>query len=106
MAQLEEGEGGRSAAEFRSVLADLSGGMRSSLADADDWVEFAERLGALISELPPRRRQALVMLMFALSQRIVTPDQADAWISAHDVDGDDGVEALIGWLRQFRPTKA
>jgi len=62
---------------------------------------MSERLAALISGLPTRRRQALVMLIFALSQRMLTPEQADEWIDTHDVDSDEGVEALIGWLRQF-----
>ena len=99
----QPGEPIAEALQFRGALSDLSDGMRSSLVHTNGWVEFAERLAALISELPTRRRQALVMLLFALSQRMLTPDQADAWIACHDVDGDEGVEELISWLRGFRP---
>jgi hypothetical protein len=86
------------------MLTDLSATMRSPTVRAAGWVDFAERLAALISELPTRRRQALVMLLFALSQHLLTSDQADAWIAGHDVDRDQGVEDLIAWLRQVPPS--
>ena len=46
------------------------------------------------------------MLLFALSERMTTPDDANAWIGSHDLDEDEGVEELIAWLRQLRPPLA
>jgi hypothetical protein len=43
------------------------------------------------------------MLLFALTDELVSPDDVQAWIADHDVDSEDGVEAMIAWLRQFRP---
>jgi hypothetical protein len=60
-------------------------------------------LAALIVGLPARRRQALVMLLFALSERMITPDDANAFIAAHDLDQDQGVEEMISWLRALDP---
>lgn len=64
--------------------------------------DFAQRLSDIIVELPPRRRQALIMLLFALIYEQLTPDDAEAWLDDHDVDSADGIEAMISWLRQFR----
>jgi hypothetical protein len=69
----------------------------------DGWEEFSERLANLIVTLPPRRRQALVMLLFALSERMITPEATNAWMADHDVATDDGLKAMIAWLRQLRP---
>jgi hypothetical protein len=88
---------------FRSFLAELADGTRWELLRADGWEDFAERLSGLIVILPARRRQALVMLLFALSERMVTPDEANAWISRHDLDHDEGVDEMIAWLRVLRP---
>lgn len=88
---------------FRLFLGELTDGKRWDLLRTSGWVEFAERLSDLIVELSPRRRQALVMLLFALSERLVQPDSAAQWIAAHDLDSDTGLEQMITWLRQFRP---
>ena len=88
---------------FRAFLAELADGKRWQLLRADGWEEFAERLSAVIVVLPARRRQALVMLLFALSERMTTPEDADEWIARHDLDADEHVEAMIGWLRDLRP---
>lgn len=88
---------------FREILGELADGKRWALLRADGWEEFSERLASIIVMLPPRRRQALVMLLFALSERMITPDHVEAWMAEHDVDADDGVEEMIGWLRRFRP---
>jgi hypothetical protein len=89
---------------FRSFLAELADGKRWELLRADGWEGFAERLAALIVDLPVRRRQALVMLLFALSERMITPDEANGWIAGHDLDSDAGVEEMIAWLRVLRPS--
>ncbi len=88
---------------FREIVAELADGKRWELIRTHQWEEFSERLAGLIVTLPPRRRQALVMLMFALSERMITPDDAQAWASEHDLDTDEDIEAMIAWLRQFRP---
>lgn len=88
---------------FRDILAELADGKRWQLIRTDGWEEFSERLADLIVTLPPRRRQALVMLLFALSERMITPDAANEWMADHDAATDEGLEAMIAWLRQFRP---
>lgn len=91
---------------FRSLLSELADGKGWQLIRTTGWQDFAERLSSLIVSLPPRRRQALVMLLFALSERMLTPDEAKEWIAAHDMDDDSSVEALIRWLRGLRPPTA
>jgi hypothetical protein len=88
---------------FRSFLAELAYGTRWQLIRAHGWEDFAGRLADLIVDLPARRRQALVMLLFALSERMITPDDANTWISAHDLNHDEGVEEMIAWLRLLDP---
>jgi hypothetical protein len=88
---------------FGSVLAEIADGRRWALLRADGWDDFIERLSNLIAELPVRRRQALMMLLFALAYDQLTPDDAKAWLDDHDVSGDDGLESMISWLRRFRP---
>jgi hypothetical protein len=88
---------------FRSFLSELADGKRWELLRTDGWEEFSERLASLIVRLPARRRQAIVMLLFALSERMVTSDEANAWIADHDLDDDEGVEQMIAWLRVLRP---
>jgi hypothetical protein len=88
---------------FRSFLSELADGKRWELLRTEGWEEFSERLAGLIVRLPVRRRQAVVMLLFALSERMITPDEANAWIADHDLDADEGVEEMIAWLRVLRP---
>jgi hypothetical protein len=56
-----------------------------------------------VVRLEPRRRQALVMLLFALVDGQLDPDDAAGWLRDHDVDSDEGLDAMIDWLRRFRP---
>ncbi|MDQ6614495.1 MAG: hypothetical protein M3083_07060 [Actinomycetota bacterium] len=90
---------------FAHVVAELSDGQRWALLRAEGWDDFVERLSDLIVHLPGRRRQALLMLLFALVHQQLTPEAAKAWLDQHDVDRDEGIEAMIGWLRQFRPPR-
>jgi len=87
---------------FRAFLSELADGQRWELLRTEGWEDFAERLSSLIADLPPRRRQALVMLLYALSERMLTPDEANVWIADHDMDSDEGVEDMIAWLRGRR----
>lgn len=89
---------------FAAFVAELADGQRWTLLRAEGWDEFVERLTALVAELEPRRRQALVMLLFALVDRQLTPEQAKEHLDAHDIDSDEGVAELIEWLRRFRPS--
>lgn len=94
----------RSASDpFRAFLAELADGKRWTLIRSEGWEEFAKRLSEVIATLSPRRRQALVMLMFALSERMTTPQAAEEFLAQQDTESDEGVEALVAWLRQFRP---
>jgi hypothetical protein len=88
---------------FAEFLAELSDGHRWSLVRADGWDDFIQRLSDLLADLPARRRQALMMLLFALVYEQLTPDAAKEWLDRHEVDDDEGVEAMISWLRGFRP---
>ncbi|MDQ2754623.1 MAG: hypothetical protein M3R71_03630 [Actinomycetota bacterium] len=88
---------------FRDFLAEMADGKRWELVRTEGWEEFARRLSELIGSLAPRRRQALVMLLFALSEQMLTPKDAEEWIGGHDMDSDEGIEAMIAWLRAFRP---
>ncbi len=85
--------------EFAMEFAD---GERWKLLRAEGWGDFEERLAEAVGDLPVRRRQALMMLLFALVEEIVTPPDVQDWMGAHDVSTDDGVEAIIAWLRQRR----
>ena len=88
---------------FRDFLAELADGNRWQLIRTEGWEDFTERLAELIVALPPRRRQALVMLLFALSERMIDPDEANEWIAQHDLESEDGIEEMISWLRLLRP---
>jgi hypothetical protein len=88
---------------FASFVAELADGKRWALVRADGWDDFIERLTVLIVDLEPRRRQALVMLLFALVDRQLSPEQAQEWIDEHDLESDEGLTQMITWLREFRP---
>lgn len=85
--------------EFASEFAD---GEQWKLLRADNWEEFQERLAEAVGDLPVRRRQALMMLLFALIEGFVDSDDLSGWMADHDITDDDGIEAIIGWLRQRR----
>jgi hypothetical protein len=88
---------------FSEFLGELADGQRWRLARSEGWDDFVERLSRLIVDLPLRRRQALVMLLFALSEELVSPDEVQAWVADHDVSSEGGVEEMIAWLRRFQP---
>lgn len=85
--------------EFASEFAD---GERWKLLRADNWDDFQERLAVVVGDLPVRRRQALMMLLFALIEGFVDSDDLGSWLVDQDLANDDGVEALISWLRDRR----
>lgn len=85
--------------QFASELAD---GERWKVLQAEDWEAFQERLAEVVGDLPIRRRQALIMLLYGMVEGIVSPPEVAEWMEGHDVSSDDGVEALIEWLRSLR----
>lgn len=88
---------------FAAFVAELADGARWTLLRAEGWDDFVDRLTNLIVDLEPRRRQALIMLLFALVDGQLRPEDAAAYLDDHDVDSDEGLAAMIRWLRQFRP---
>jgi hypothetical protein len=88
---------------FEELLAELSDGEGWLLIRADGWEEFVEGLSEAIVQLSLRRRQAIVMVLFAFAEGLLTPELVSSYLAAHEVDSDEGVAALIEWLRQFKP---
>jgi hypothetical protein len=91
---------------FAELVTELADGERWTLLRAEGWDDFIDRLTGLIADLEPRRRQALLLLLFALVDRKLTPEQAEQWLSEHDTDSEDGLRQMITWLREFRPNPA
>jgi hypothetical protein len=87
---------------FIEVMTELSDGSRWKLASADGWDDFVDRLSRLLPDLPLRRRQALIMLLFALTEKLLTPDQLSEWLADHDATSEAGLEEFLSWLRSFR----
>jgi hypothetical protein len=87
---------------FFEFAVEIADGERWKVLRADGWGDFERRLAETVADLPVRRRQALIMLLFGLVEELVTPDDVREWTLGHDVSSDDGVEALISWLRQRR----
>jgi hypothetical protein len=87
--------------EFATEFAD---GDRWKLLRAEGWEEFEHRLAEVVADLPVRRRQALIMLLFALVEEMVEPGDMRAWMLDNDVSTEEGIEGLIAWLRQRRTT--
>jgi hypothetical protein len=85
--------------EFASEFAD---GERWRLLRSQNWEDFQERLAEVVGDLPVRRRQALMMLLFALIEGFVDSDAFAGWMLGQDLTTDDGIEEMIGWLRERR----
>jgi hypothetical protein len=88
---------------FAELMSEMVDGKRWQLLRSTGWDDFVHRLTLLVGELEPRRRQALLMLLFAMVDRQLDPDQAQAWLEGHDTDSEAGLEVMIAWLRSFRP---
>jgi hypothetical protein len=96
---MEDPAGADAFLEFASEVAD---GERWRLVRAEGWTDFEERLAVTVGDLPVRRRQALMMLLLALAEELVSPEEVRAWVDGHDLSGDDGIEGMIAWLRSRR----
>jgi len=88
---------------FRTVISDLGDGQKWKLIRTEGWDHFVRELARTIEDLPIRRRQALLMMLFAMSDGNLTPEQVAAYLEGRDMEADDEVEALVDWLRKFRP---
>ncbi|MGH9069303.1 MAG: hypothetical protein ACRD0J_17705 [Acidimicrobiales bacterium] len=87
---------------FVALLAEMADGQRWAVLRAEGFDDFVLRLTGIIGALPPRRRQAVIMLLFGLVEGFVTPEEADAWIASRAISTDQGVEDMIAWLRDLR----
>jgi hypothetical protein len=85
---------------FRDLLAQLSDGAQWKVLSGVGRREFADRLTREIVDLELRRRQAVVMCLFALLAGDMQPDELAGFLRGRDMSDDAEVEALIAWLRQ------
>ena len=90
---------------FLAFAAEIADGERWEVLQADGWEDMQERLARVMGDLPVRRRQALMMLLFALVEGFVTPEDVRLWLGGNDVGTDRGLEALIEWLRRARAAR-
>ena len=97
-----EARAAEAAEAFFRFATELADGERWRLLRAHGWEDFEQRLAETLGSLPVRRRQALVMLLFGLVEGSVLPADVRSWFDAHDLRTDQGIEALIGWLRRQR----
>lgn len=88
---------------FADLLSDLCDGERWKLIRAEEWDDFVVRLANLIEGLPVRRRQAILMMLLAMSDGNLEPEQLASYLHGRNMDDDAEVDALIQWLHQFRP---
>ena len=79
---------------------DCASSGRWKVLSGNGRAEFAERLTNEIVELEPRRRQAIIMCLFALLAMNLNPDELAVYLAGRDMSRDDEVEALITWLRE------
>ena len=87
---------------FVEFAVEFADGQRWKLLQTDGWEDLQERLAEVIGDLPVRRRQALMMLLFSLVEDLVSSAEVRSWIDGHDLSTPAGIEELIAWLRQRR----
>ena len=88
---------------FGELLADLCDGQRWKLIRVEEWDDFIARLAEVIERLPIRRRQAMLMMLIAMSDGNLEPEELASFLNGRNMDDDAEVDALIHWLHQFRP---
>src|SRR6266446_4761662 len=79
-------------APFREILGELADGHKWDVIRAAGWEDFSRRLADTLGRLSPRRRQAIIMLLVALSTDAVTSRQVEAFLGAQEVHTDEGLE--------------
>jgi hypothetical protein len=85
---------------FDDLLSQLADGARWKVLSGHGREEFARRLTAEIVDLEPRRRQAIIMCLFALLAGDMQPADLAGFVDTRPMTGDEDVEALIQWLRE------
>jgi hypothetical protein len=88
---------------FRDFVAELGDGQKWSLIQATGWEDFVERLAAKIVDLPAARRAALLMMLMVMAEGRLTPAELEVHLAGRDLENDEDVDALVAWLRTFRP---
>jgi hypothetical protein len=84
---------------FDDLLSQLADGARWKVLSGHGREDFARRLTAEIVDLEPRRRQAVLMCLFALLAGDMQPDDLAGFLGTRSMTRDEDVEALIHWLR-------
>lgn len=87
---------------FIELAAEFADGDRWKVLRNDGWEDFLARLAEAVGDLPVRRRQALMMLLFSLVEETVRPEDVRAWLDGNDVGDDEVLEEFIAWLRSRR----
>lgn len=90
---------------FFDFATEIADGERWKVLRAEGWEDMNVRLADVIGDLPVRRRQALMMLLFSMVEELVTPDEVRDWLADHDLAPDEGIEELITWLRGVRRSR-
>jgi hypothetical protein len=85
---------------FGDLLAQLADGAQWKVMSGVGRQKFAERLTREIGDLELRRRQAIVMCLFALLAGDMQADDLAGFVQGRDMRDDAAVEALIAWLRE------
>jgi len=85
--------------KFASHFFDETGWRQLEAGDPED---FVERLSEAVEELPARRRQALMMLLFTLAEGLVEPSDVARWLGERDLTDDGQIEEILVWLRERR----
>lgn len=85
------------------LIVDVVAGVEGTDTSQHDADAAVAALARTVGALAPRRRQALLMLLYALTDGGLDTDGARTWLAAHDTDDDAGLTQMIGWLRHYRP---
>jgi hypothetical protein len=91
---------------FRDFVAELGDGPKWALIQAKGWEDFVERLAAKIIDLPPARRTALLMMLMVMAEGRLTPAELEVHLAGRDLEDDEEIDALVAWLRGFRPDES
>jgi hypothetical protein len=88
---------------FRDFVAEFGDGQKWALIRAEGWEDFVERLATKIVDLEPARRRALLMMLMVMAEGRLTPTELETHLAGRDLETDEAVDALVAWLRTFRP---
>jgi hypothetical protein len=91
---------------FRDFVAELGDGQKWALIQASGWEDFVARLAAKIIDLAPARRTALLMMLMVMAEGRLSPAELETHLAGRDLEDDEDVDALVAWLRGFRPDES